>query len=127
MVKKSAEEKINIKNFKDSSSNWWVRDAHYFLNDKNELLWAAGESDKTELRDAIEQFIKRNKKSFKKRAESIFDQEEKEYTEMFTFGKYSGKKVTDFQDTKYLKWLLKNFNFGGKEKLKKEIEDILKK
>ena len=119
-------EKINIKNFKDGSSSWWVRDAHYFLNEENELLWAAGESDKIELRDAIESFILRNKKSFKKRAESIFDQEEKEYTEIFTFGKYSGKKVTDFQDTKYLKWLLKNFNFGGKEKLKKEIEDILK-
>jgi hypothetical protein len=89
-------------------------------------LWAAGESDKIELRDAIESFILRNKKSFKKRAESIFEIEPKEYTEIFNFGKYSGKKVTDFQDTKYLKWLLKNFNFGGKEKLKKEIEDILK-
>jgi hypothetical protein len=126
MVKKSAEDKINIKNFRDSSSNWWVRDAHYFLNEENELLWAAGESDKIELRDAIESFILRNKKSFKKRAESIFEIEPKEYTEIFNFGKYSGKKVTDFQDTKYLKWLLKNFNFGGKEKLKKEIEDILK-
>ena len=73
MVKKSAEDKINIKNFRDSSSNWWVRDAHYFLNEENELLWAAGESDKIELRDAIESFILRNKKSFKKRAESIFE------------------------------------------------------
>lgn len=125
-LKKSAEEKISIKGFKDGSSSWWVRDAHYFLNEDNKLLWAAGESDKTELREAIEQFILRNKKSFKKRAESIFEIEPKEYTEIFTFGKYSGKKVTDFQDSKYLKWLLKNFNFSGKEKLKKEIEDILK-
>ncbi|WP_396180306.1 hypothetical protein [Flavobacterium sp.] len=120
------EEKINIKNFKDGSSSWWVRDAHYFLNENNELLWAAGESDKTELREALEQFIKRNRKVYVPRSESIFEIEPKEYTEIFNFGKYSGKKVTDFQDTKYLKWLLKNFNFGGKEKLKKEIEDILK-
>jgi hypothetical protein len=125
MVKKSTEEKINIKNFRDSSSNWWVRDAHYFLNEENELLWAAGESDKIELRDAIESFILRNKKSFKKRAESIFDQEEKEWS-VLEFGKHKGLKLNVIKDIepKYLTWLYEN---TADKKLKEELQILLKK
>ena len=32
------EEKIQIKQFKDSSSNWFVNNAHYCLNKDNEIV-----------------------------------------------------------------------------------------
>jgi hypothetical protein len=125
VIKKSTEDKINIKNFRDSSSNWWVRDAHYFLNEENELLWAAGESDKTELRDAIESFIKRNRKVYVPRSESIFDQEEKEYSKI-GFGKYSQMSTIELvgTDRAYSKWLYEN---TADKKLKEELQILLKK
>lgn len=66
-TKKETAEKITIKNFKDSSSNWWVNQAHYHLNEDGEIIWCAGETDKIELRDYLINFIKRNKKVFKAR------------------------------------------------------------
>lgn len=125
-TKKSTEEKIQIKGFKDGSSNYWCDTVHYSLNKDGEIVFCAGGIDTQERRDAIQSFVRRNKKAFKERSESIFENEPKEYTEIFTFGKYQGKRVDEFYDVKYLKWLLQNFNFGGKEKLKKEIEEFLK-
>jgi len=130
MAKKSAEEKISIKSFKDGSSSWWVRDAHYFLNEENELLWAAGESDKTELRDAIESFIKRNRKVYVPRSESIFEIEPKEYNAVFTFGKHINKTVEEVKliDKRWLTWCRDNFTFSSAQKeLKEQIIEILKK
>ena len=125
---KAKEDKIQIRQFRDSYSNWWVNDSHFYLNASEELIWGAGGQETAELREAIESFIKRNKKKFIKRAPSVLDQEEKVYREVFTFGKYSGKKVDEVVnlDRKYLQWCLKNLNFAGKGKLKEEITEILK-
>ena len=126
-TKKEDKEKVSIKQFKDSSSNWFVNFAHYYLNESNELLWASGESDNSEYRTALEAYIKRNKKTFKTREESILDKEDKVYMTL-NFGKYSGKKLDEIKDidVKYLRWILKNMDFGGKEGLKEEIINILK-
>lgn len=125
---KAKEDKIQIRQFRDSSSNWWVNDSHFYLNTSEELIWGAGGQETVELREAIESFINRNKKKFIARAPSVLEQEEKVYKEVFTFGKFSGKKVDEVVnlDRKYLQWCLKNVNFAGKEKLKEEIADILK-
>ena len=125
---KAKEDKISIRGFKDGSSHWWVNDSHFYLNASEELIWGAGGQETAELREAIESFIKRNKKKFIKRAPSVLGQEEKIYKEVFNFGKYVGKKANEIVDIdrKYLQWCLKNVNFAGKEKLKEEIVDILK-
>ena len=125
---KVKEDKIQIRQFRDSSSNWWVNDSHFYLNASEELIWGAGGQETVELREAIESFIKRNKKKFIKRAPSVLEQEERVYKEVLGFGKFSGKKVDEVVnlDRKYLQWCLKNVNFAGKEKLKEEIADILK-
>lgn len=127
-AKKETEDKTTIKSFKDSSSNWFVNDAHYSLNESGELIWHAGEVDKEELRTALLSFIRRNKKCFKKRSPSIFDSEPKQYNEKINFGKHINKTVSEVfsEDVKYLSWMLKNYNFSAKENLKKEITDILK-
>ena len=77
MSKKETEDKIIIKQFKDNSSNFWSNYAHYFLNENNELIWCSGETDKEELRNAVLSFIRRNKKSFKARPQTVFETEEK--------------------------------------------------
>lgn len=125
---KAKEDKIQIRQFRDSSSNWWVNDSHFYLNASEELIWGAGGAETVELRETIESFIKRNKKKYIPRAPSVLDQEEKIYKETFSFGKYTGKKANEIVDIdrKYLQWCLKNINFAGKEKLKEEITEILK-
>lgn len=127
-MSKVKEDKISIRGFKDGSSNWWVNDSHFYLNASEELIWGAGGQETAELREAIESFIKRNKKKFIKRAPSVLEQEERVYKEVLGFGKFSGKKVDEVVnlDRKYLQWCLKNVNFAGKEKLKEEITEILK-
>jgi hypothetical protein len=65
-------EKIVIRNFKDGSSNFWVDHVHYQLNEQGEIIFCAGGTDKTELRDYLQAFIKRNKKQFVKRPPNIF-------------------------------------------------------
>jgi len=118
------EDKIQIRNFKDSSSNWFVNFAHYYLNENNELLWASGESDSAEYRTAIEAYIKRNKKIFKAREVSILDKEEKVYITL-NFGKYAGKNLSEIKDLdrKYLLWLKKETK---DDKLREEIITVLK-
>lgn len=118
------EYKVQIKQFKDSSSNWFVNFAHYYLNENNELLWASGESDSAEYRTVIEAYIKRNKKQFKPREESVLNKEEKVYI-TFNFGKYSGKNLAEIKDLdrKYLLWLKKETK---DDKLREEIISVLK-
>ncbi len=128
-VKETNIEKIPIKGFKDGSSHWFVRYAHYFLNENNEVVWGAGETDKKELREALEQFIKRNKKQFKERESSIFENEPKEYKAVFTFGKHINKNVEEVKviDKRWLTWCRDNFNFSSAQKeLKEQIIEILK-
>ena len=118
---KAKEDKTTIKSFKDGSSNWFVNDAHYHLNENNELIWCAGESDKEQLREAILSFIRRNKKIYIKRSPSIFDSEPREWSEL-TFGKFKGFKINEIE-TKYLKWLILN---SADKKLIEEIKQFLK-
>ena len=77
MPPKLKEDKVQIRAFKDGSSDWFVNDAHYSLNEAGELIWHAGEVDKEELRNAVLSFISRNKKTYKERSPSIFETEEK--------------------------------------------------
>lgn len=120
-AKKETEDKTTIKGFKDSSSNWWVNDAHYSLNESGELVWHAGEVDKQELRDAVLSFIRRNKKVYKERSPSIFETEEREWSEL-TFGKFKGQRL-DAVESKYLKWVYEN---SADKKLVQEIKELLK-
>lgn len=125
---KSKEDKIQIRVFKDQSSNWWVGDAHYYLNASEELIWCSGEVDKPELREALLAFIKRNKKCHVPTPPSVFETEEKEYSKI-GFGKHSGKSTLDIlsEDKKWLSWMYKNYSFkSGEEKLKQEIKELLK-
>lgn len=127
-IKKEDKEKVLIKQFKDSSSHFWCNFAHYYLDKDNNLLWASGESDNTEYRTALEAYIKRNKKTFKERQQSILDAEEKVYM-ILDFGKYAGRPLNEIKDIdkKYLIWLKNSFNFSSvQEKLKQEIIEILK-
>jgi hypothetical protein len=126
-MKKSSE--ILIRQFKDKSSHWFVRDAHYFLNENNEIIWAAGETDKEELRNALIDFIKRNKKTYVPREKGILEKEPKVFDEIIPVGKLKGKTVQQalIEDKKYLSWMRDNFNFNSaQEKLKQQIIEILK-
>lgn len=124
-AKKEDKEKIIIKQFKDSSSNWFVNYAHYYLNKSNELLWASGESDNIEYRTALEAYIKRNKKTFKPREESILDKEEKVYMTL-NFGKFSGLKLNELvdKDKRYAIWIYTNTT---DENIKTQLKELLKK
>jgi hypothetical protein len=122
------QDKITVRQFKDKSSNWFVNYAHYSLQKDGTILWCSGESDKEELRDTLKNYIKKNKKAFKERSESVFNTVEKEYNEKIPVGKYTNRTVSSvfYEDKKYLHWMIKNYNFTGKERLKTEITDILK-
>ena len=63
--KKETEDKIVIKGFRDSSSNWWVGYKHYCLDENNILQFVCGGIEDRKETEAIQEFIKRNKKSFK--------------------------------------------------------------
>lgn len=90
-------------------------------------MFAGGGIELTVETEFLKDFIRRNKKSYKEREISPYVNP-KEYLEVFNFGKYSSKTVQYVfdQDKGYLKWILKNMDFGGKEKLKEEIINILK-
>jgi hypothetical protein len=127
---KAKEDKLEVRNFKDGSSNWWVGGVHYYLDENNDLQFASGGIDNEESRTVIRDFIKRNKKVFKPREPSIFESEEKVYSAL-SFGKYAntGKRLDEIKDLdrSYLPWLLKNYTFKvGEEKLKQEIKELLK-
>lgn len=124
MPPKPKEDKTLIKAFKEGSSDWWVNDAHYSLNEVGELRWHAGETDKEELRTSLLSFISRNKKKYKERLPSIFETEEKEYTKV-TFGKFSGMSTIELTQTdkSYANWLYKNTT---DVKIKSELKELLK-
>ena len=128
MPPKAKEDKLEIKQFKDGSSHFWVGGVHYYLDESNNLQFASGGIDNEESRTVIRDFIKRNKKVFKPREPSIFESEEKVYS-VLNFGKYSGRRLDEVMDIdkQWLNWCYKNYSFKvGEEKLKQEIKELLK-
>ena len=124
-----SEDKILIKQFRDSSSNFWCDTVHYHLNEQGELIFCAGGIDRPELREALLSYIKRNKKVFKEGSPSIFEIEPKEYNAIIPIGKFKGQTVQSVYETekKYLTWMYKNYTFKiSEEKLKQEIKELLK-
>jgi hypothetical protein len=123
--KEISESKIIIKQFRDSSSNFWCDNLHYHLNELGELILCAGGLDKPELREALVSYIKRNKKSFKAREKSqIEDIIIKQYS-VIGFGKYSSLTTQDLvgTDKKYAKWAYENVK---NDKIKEELKELLK-
>ena len=127
MAKKvtSSEDKIQVRNFKDGSSNYWCNFAHYFMNESNELIWCSGETDKPELREAVLSFIKRNKKVYKPREKSQIDEAILKQYSVIGFGKYSSLTTQDLvgTDKKYARWLYENCSDN---KIKTELKELLK-
>ena len=121
---KAKEDKISIKQFKEGSSDFWVGNCHYNLNKDNEIVWCSGGIDSEELRTVLLSFIRRNKKSYKARPQTVFETEEKEYTKI-GFGKYSQMTTMELvaTDKKYSSWLYKNCSDN---KIKTELKELLK-
>ena len=124
MPPKSKEDKIQIRAFKDGSSDWFVNDAHYSLNEAGELIWCSGGMDTEELRNAVLVFISRNKKTYRPREKSLFETEERNWSTI-TFGKHKGLTLDAIKDIepKYLRWLYDNTT---DIKIKQELKEILK-
>lgn len=123
--KKEIEEKRVIKQFKDKSSNWFLDNVHYHLNEEGEIIFCAGGIESEEDKEYLRQYIKRNKKVFAAREPSIFEQEEKDYS-IVNFGKFAGKSTMMIvaEDKKYARWLYENTT---DEKIKSELKELLKK
>jgi len=118
------EDKITLKQFKDKSSFWWLNNKVYHLNENNSVVFiCGGERDEEEIK-YLEEFCKRNKKSYCKREPSIFEQEEKEYNKI-GFGKYFQMSTIELiaQDRKYASWIVKN---SADKKLVEELKQLLK-
>ena len=124
MSTKKEEDKIVIKAFRDSSSNWWVGYKHYCLDEDNTLQFVCGGIEDKKETEAIQEFVKRNKKSFKNRELSILETEEKEYS-IITFGKMSGKttQIIVEEDKRYARWL---YDSVTDNKIKTELKELLK-
>ena len=124
MPSKPKEDKTVIKQFKDSSSNFWCDMVHYHLNEQGELIFCAGGIDKEELRTSLLSFISRNKKKYKERSPSIFETEERVWS-VLDFGKHKGLALDIIKDIepKYLRWLYDNTT---DIKIKKELKELLK-
>ena len=120
-----SEDKIQVRNFKDGSSNYWCNFAHYYLNESNELIWCSGETDKPESREAVLSFIKRNKKVYKPREKSQIDEAVLKQYSVIGFGKYSSLTTQDLvgTDKKYARWLYENCSDN---KIKTELKELLK-
>ncbi len=125
--KDKTEEKVIIKQFRDSSSNWFVDGAHYHLNETNEIILCAGGIWDESKVEVLKAYIKRNKKTYQPREISPYISQ-KEYLELIPAGKYKDKTVQDifYSDINYLKWMLKEYNFGERVRLKEQITEILK-
>ena len=118
------ETKITIKQFRDLSSSWWVGYKHYCLDENNILQFVCGGIEDRKETEAIQEFIKRNKKRFIRRQQTVFETEEKEYTKI-GFGKYSQMTTMELvaTDKKYASWLYKNCSDN---KIKTELKELLK-
>ena len=124
MPPKLKEDRVQIKQFKEGSSDFWCGMAHYHLNEVGELIWCSGEVDKEELRTSLLSFLRRNHKTYKARLPSIFETEERVWSTL-EWGKYNGKKLDEVKDIepKYLRWVYEN---SADKKLTQEIKELLK-
>ena len=118
---KAKEDKISIKQFRDGSSNWFLNNKHYHLNKQGLIVFIAGGKEDEEEIKYLEEFCKRNKKTYCKREPSIFENEPREWSKL-TFGKFKGFKINEVE-SKYLKWLILN---SVDKKLVEEIKELLK-
>ena len=125
MPPKPKEDKTIIKQFKEGSSDFWCGMAHYNLNEAGELILCAGGLEKTELREAVLSFIKRNKKVYKPREKSQIDEAVLKQYSVIGFGKYSSLTTQDLvgTDKKYARWLYENCSDN---KIKTELKELLK-
>ena len=112
-MKKDKEDKFTLRQFKDKSSNWFLNNKHYHLNEQGLIVFIAGGKEDEEEIKYLEEFCKRNKKQFKEREPSIFENEPKEFKAIFTFGKHINKSVEEVKclDKKWLVWCRDNFKF----------------
>ena len=122
--RKKMKDKIIIKQFRDGSSNWWFNHKVYCLDENNTLKFVCGGIEDIKETEVMQEFIKRNKKSYVPRETSIFDSEEKEYS-VVNFGKMSGKttQVIVEEDKRYARWLYQN---TIDKKIKEELKSLLK-
>lgn len=118
------EDKINIKQFKEGSSDYWVDSCHYNLNKDGDIVFCAGGIDSQDLRNALIAYIKRNKKVHIPRSENTFEKEAKDYT-IITYGKHNGKSTQHIaaEDKSYGRWLYENTR---DTKIKEELKELLK-
>lgn len=124
-TKNLTEEKIQIKQFKDSSSNFWISGKHYHLNKNNEIVLCAGGNAEGSEIELLRVYIKRNGKKHVPR--EIIAQIQ--YNEILLSGKYQSKTVSEVKDIdrKYLIWMRDNYSYSAtQEKLKQQIINILK-
>lgn len=123
-MKKETEDKFTLRQFKDKSSNWFLNNKHYHLNEQGLIVFICGGKEDEEEIKYLEEFCKRNKKKFKSREPSVFESEPREWSEL-TFGKFKGQRLDVVKDTepKYLKWLILN---SADKKLTEEIKELLK-
>jgi len=124
--KKSTEkEKFDIRQFRDKSSNFWCNNKHYHLNQKGELEFICGGKEDIKETEEMLSYIRRNRKVYSPRKQSMFDKEEKEYSKL-TFGKYSGISTMELvsSDKSYATWLYKSTT---DTKIKNELKELLKK
>ena len=116
------ETKITIKQFRDLSSSWWVGYKHYCLDENNILQFVCGGIEDRKETEAIQEFVKRNKKKYVPMKQS---EVQKEYLEIINFGKYSQMTTMELvaTDKKYASWLYKNCSDN---KIKTELKELLK-
>lgn len=124
-MKSEKEDKIAVKQFKDFSSHFWVNQKHYHLNKEEFVIFVCGGIEDKKETEELQAYIKRNKKVYKERSESIFDQEQIEYTKV-TFGKFSGHTTKEIVETekRYAGWLYENVTDA---KIKGELKILLNK
>jgi hypothetical protein len=117
-----------VKQGKSNNNNFWINYKVYQLLEDNSLVLASGGKEVETETELVQAFIKRNKKVYFKNV-TMFDSEPKQYNEKIGFGKYSNLTVSELvdEDLKYAKWILEKCDLAGKEKLKQEITEILKK
>lgn len=59
---KAKEYKFVLRQFKDKSSNWFLNNKHYHLNEQGLIVFIAGGKEDEEEIKYLEEFCKRNKK-----------------------------------------------------------------
>jgi UDP-N-acetylmuramoylalanine-D-glutamate ligase len=116
------EDKILIRQFKDKSSNFFVNNTHYNLNALGGITFCAGGISSEADIEALQNFIKRNKKTFVASTPNVFSKELKEYS-VLNFGIHKNKRL-DTLSNDYLKWLFEN---SADESIKNEVRGLIGK